>query len=152
MVITIVDDSQSMLNYADSNSVEDLTKAYLNAVNAKFDLKYNHLIFNLYEPVKTVDSLRFKNSKTDIGKALNRVYDNYYGRNIGAVVLLSDGNFNAGTTPLVIAEKFKKTPIYTLTVGDTIQKVDHLVKSIVANEIAFLGNKFPVEVDRKSVV
>src|SRR5690554_198901 len=86
------------------------------------------------------------NSKTDIGKALNRVYDNYYGRNIGAVVLLSDGNFNAGTTPLVIAEKFKKTPIYTLTVGDTIQKVDHLVKSIVANEIAFLGNKFPVEV------
>lgn len=146
MVITIVDDSQSMLNYADSNSVEDLTKAYLNAVNAKFDLKYNHLTFNLNESIKTVDSLRFKNSKTDIGKALNRVYDNYYGRNIGAVVLLSDGNFNAGTTPLVIAEKFKKTPIYTLTVGDTIQKVDHLVKSIVANEIAFLGNKFPVEV------
>src|SRR5690554_2090742 len=35
MVITIVDDSQSMLNYADSNSVEDLTKAYLNEVRSE---------------------------------------------------------------------------------------------------------------------
>ena len=39
------------------------------------------------------------------------------------------------------------TPIFTLTVGDTIPKKDHFIKHITANDIAFLNNEFPVEVD-----
>lgn len=146
IIISIVDDSESMLNYADSASVKELTKEYLNTANLKFKERYNHLTFSLSDEIKDVDSLCFKNNRTNISHALNKVYDNYYGRNIGAIILLSDGNFNAGTTPLLITEKFKRTPIYTLSVGDTIQKVDHLIKSVINNEIAFLNNKFPVEV------
>jgi hypothetical protein len=146
IVITIVDDSQSMLNYSDSASVKEQTISFLKSINMNFDTHYNHLIFTLDSDIQNPDSVGFNNSKTNLSHALNKVYNNYYGRNIGAIVLLSDGNFNAGTTPLIVAEKFKKTPIYTLSVGDTIQKVDHLIKSVVANEIAFLGNKFPVEV------
>src|SRR5690554_7613959 len=146
IVITVVDDSQSMLNYSDSAAVKEQTISFLNAMNSELTTQFNHLIFSLDDGVQNTDSLRFKNSKTNLSQALDKVYNNYYGRNIGAIILLSDGNFNAGKTPIIVAEKFKKTPIYTLSVGDTIQKVDHLIKSTVANEIAFLGNKFPVEV------
>jgi len=146
IVITIIDNSQSMLNYADSADVEKQTLDFLKSANLSFNSKYNHLTYSLDGGLYPSDSVRFNSRKTDLGKALDKVYENYYGRNIGAIILLSDGNFNAGTTPLIVAEKFKNTPIYTLSVGDTIQKVDHLIKSTVANEIAFLGNKFPVEV------
>ncbi|WP_107038204.1 vWA domain-containing protein [Brumimicrobium mesophilum] len=146
LIITVVDDSESMLNYADSSDIENQTKAFLNTANTSLNKDYNHSIFTLNKSLENVDSVVFNGSETNLSRVLNKVYDNYYGRNIGAIVLLSDGNFNAGSTPLLVAEKFKKTPVYTLSVGDTIQKVDHLVKSITANEIAFLDNKFPVEI------
>lgn len=146
IVITVVDDSQSMLNYSDSAAVKEQTISFLKAMNSELTTQFNHLIFSLDKDVQDIDSLHFKNSKTNLSQALDKVYNNYYGRNIGAIILLSDGNFNAGKSPIIVAEKFKKTPIYSLSVGDTIQKVDHLIKSVVANEIAFLGNKFPVEV------
>lgn len=146
IIITIIDDSQSMLNYSDSLLVEEQTNAYLKAVEEQLDKKFNSLTFTLDSQLRHIDSLVFNNSKTNLSSVLNKVYDNYYGRNIGAIVMLTDGNFNTGTNPSMVAEKFKRTPIYTLSVGDTIQKVDHLIKSIVANEIAFLNNKFPVEI------
>lgn len=146
MLITLVDDSQSMLNYADSNEVSKGSIDFLNAIDSELNTKFNNLTFGLNGEVKNIDSLSFEVSSTNLGGALERVYNNYYGRNIGAIILLSDGNFNSGTTPLLVAEKFKRVPIYTLSVGDTVQKVDHMVKSIVNNEIAFLNNRFPVEV------
>ena len=146
LIITIVDDSKSMLNYSDSGEVVSKTKDFLNAANKNFIKDYNHSVFTLDNGIEVVDSLYFNNLETNLSKVLNKAYDNYYGRNIGAIILLSDGNFNAGSTPLLVAEKFKKTSIYTLSVGDTIQKVDHLVKGIVANQIAFLDNQFPVEI------
>lgn len=145
-IITLVDNSQSMLNYADSAQVEGQTKAFLKATNTQFSSDYTPLTFTLHEGLEDIDSLTFDEKRTNLSQALDKIYNKYYGRNIGAVIMLSDGNFNAGTTPLIIADKFKRTPVYTLGVGDTIQKVDHLIKSVTTNEIAFLGNKFPVEV------
>lgn len=146
MLITIVDDSESMLNYADSNEVNIESKRFIQAAQEGLANQFNVLTFGLDDEIKDADNLDFTGNKTNLSNAFERIYNNYYGRNIGAIVLLSDGNYNAGTTPLLVAEKFKRVPIYTLSVGDTIQKVDHLVKSIVNNDIAFLNNRFPVEV------
>ena len=146
LVLTLVDDSESMLNYKDSSEVEALTKSFLNELESQLGYKFNSLTFNLSKELNGIDSLNFNNKKTDLSQPLSSLYDNYYGRNIGAVILISDGNFNSGTTPLIVAEKFKRTPFYTISVGDTIQKVDHLVKTVINNDIAFLNNKFPVEV------
>src|SRR5690554_718902 len=145
-IITIIDDFESMLNYNDSATVKSLTNSFLSQSKDIFQKDFNDLTFNLTEEIQNIDSLSFTNTKTNLSQTLNRVYNNYYGRNIGAIILLSDGNFNQGMTPLLTAEKFKRTPIYTLSVGDTIQKIDHLIESVFTNEIAFLGNKFPVEI------
>ncbi|MCO5268873.1 MAG: VWA domain-containing protein [Brumimicrobium sp.] len=145
-IITIIDDSESMLNYSDSNEVKDLSKSLLQSLQTDDESKYTHLIFTLNDLLKNTDSLAFKSKNTDLSSMLEKIYENYYGRNIGAIVLVSDGNFNQGISPVISTEKFRNTPIYTLSVGDTIQKVDHLIKSILVNEIAFLGNSFPVEV------
>ncbi|MCE2744206.1 MAG: hypothetical protein LW701_11700, partial [Fluviicola sp.] len=49
------------------------------------------------------------------------------------------------------AEKIDLTPVFTVGVGDTTPKKDQYIKNIASNEIAFLKNKFPVEVDLEGI-
>jgi hypothetical protein len=145
-IITIYDNSSSMLNYDDSLDVDDQTKEFANEINSKFSDRFNILNFTLDESTKNIDSLGFKGNISNLSEAIDRAYNNYYGRNIGAVILLSDGNYNRGVSPIYVSEKFKNIPFYTLGVGDTIQKIDHFISGVVSNEIAFLNNQFPIEV------
>lgn len=145
-IITVFDNSSSMLNYGDSLKVKEQSVAFANNLQTKFDNEFDMLKFTLSDLMKDIDSLSFNVEKTNLSDAIDKVYNNYYGRNIGALVLLSDGNYNKGVNPVYITDKFKNIPFYTLGVGDTIQKVDHLISNLVGNEIAFLNNQFPIEV------
>jgi hypothetical protein len=145
-IITIYDNSSSILNYSDSSSVKGEVSKFENELESSFNNKFEILNYTLDGLIKNADSLSFNKETTSLSEGIDRVYNNYYGRNIGAVILVSDGNYNRGVNPAYVSEKFKNTPFYTLGVGDTIQKVDHLISSIVGNEIAFLNNQFPLEV------
>jgi hypothetical protein len=146
LLLNLIDNSSSMLNYADSADVKSELPDYLNKINeelTRFDVKNIFLDDSLVNKEGYID---FKAAKTNLYRLLDDTYENYYGRNIGAIHLVSDGNFNAGGNPLTLSERFSKIPLYTIGVGDTIRKKDLLVRSVLHNEIAFLGNTFPVEV------
>lgn len=145
-IITIYDNSSSMLNYSDSLSVENQSLEFANQIESKFNDRFKVLNYTLDDLTKNIDSLHFNIEKSNLSEAIDKVYNNYYGRNIGAVILLSDGNYNRGVNPIYVTEKFKNIPFYTIGVGDTIQKVDHLISNVVGNEIAFLNNQFPIEI------
>jgi hypothetical protein len=146
LLINLIDNSASMLNYADSNRVRTETSIYLENVEknfSRFDI-VNIFLNDSIEKGQLKPS--FKANKSNLYEFLDNVYQNYYGRNIGAVQLISDGNFNAGGNPLTLSDRFTNIPIYTIGVGDTIRKKDLLIRNTLQNEIAFLGNSFPVEV------
>lgn len=144
--LTLVDNSSSMLNYEDSSSVLSNIASYQNAVTEKFGDKFEYETVGLDLGSLAVDSLNFNASSTDLDNLLKGVYNQYYNRNLGGIVLISDGNYNRGANPVYTGEKFKFVPIYTIGVGDTIQKKDALINAVVSNDIAFLGNQFPIEV------
>jgi hypothetical protein len=144
-LIRIVDNSLSMKNYKDSTQVDAEVKAFIRSLNGSFDESYNSLTFNLDKGIKDVDSLNFNNEYSNFSSVLNTIYDDYYGRNIGAVVFVSDGNYNQGVRPTFAVEKFKNIPFFTIGVGDTVQKTDQRIQNVVANDIAFLDNTFPIE-------
>tara|TARA_B100000508_G_scaffold141026_1_gene145268 strand:+ start:41889 stop:43976 length:2088 start_codon:yes stop_codon:yes gene_type:complete len=146
LLITVVDNSSSMLNYKDSSKVEDEIKNFQRKLNASFGSRFDNLIYTLDGSVQSIDSLGFSSGVSDFSSSLNSIYNDYYGRNIGAVIFLSDGNYNKGARPTFTAEKFKNVPFYTVGVGDTVQKTDQRIQNIVANDIAFLDNAFPIEV------
>lgn len=146
LILTVVDNSASMLNYSDSNTVKKAIPHFLNTLSDNFSTDFKVLSFTLDSLIQKTDSLVFKNKKTNLYSPLKDVYERYYGRNIGSIILISDGNYNAGSNPISITNTIKLTPVYTVAVGDTIQKKDQLVSSIINNEIAFLDNKFPVEI------
>lgn len=144
LLISLIDPSSSMLNYKDSAKVEASIKSYQRKLRDKFGDKYE--ILNFLGSSNT-NSLSFQTGESNLSSYLSEVRERYYQRNIGALVFFSDGNFNKGSNPIYTAEKFKLTPILGVGVGDTIQKTDQLIREVRVNDIAFLNNDFPVEVN-----
>ena len=60
-----------------------------------------------------------------------------------ANVIASDGIYNSGSNPLYANYPFN-APLYTICLGDTIAKKDLELTSVSYNEIAYLGNSFPI--------
>ena len=87
----------------------------------------------------------FGGSTTDIAAELEDIASRYQGRNLGAVVLASDGIYNRGNNPATTAERLT-FPVYTVALGDTTPQRDAALAHIRHNRIAFSGNTFPVEI------
>ena len=87
----------------------------------------------------------FGDRSTDIAAALSSVADRYAGRNLGAVVLASDGIYNQGQNPTAVAQQLA-VPVYTVALGDTTRRRDAAIAHVRFNRMAYLGNLFPVEV------
>ena len=87
----------------------------------------------------------FGGKTTDIAAALQEIGNRYAGRNLGAVVLASDGIFNQGADPTIAASSLA-VPVYTIALGDTTHYPDANITHLRYNHVAYLGNKFPLEV------
>ena len=87
----------------------------------------------------------FGGNSTDIAAALANVGDRFAGRNLGAVVLVSDGIYNIGRDPIQAAMGLA-VPVYTVALGDTTQRRDAWVSEVRCNRVAYKGSQFPMEV------
>ena len=83
---------------------------------------------------------------SNISEVLNTVYDQYSNQNLGAVILATDGIYNEGSNPIYAGTKLS-APIYTVALGDTTPQKDVLIKRVFHNKIAYLGDKFSIQVD-----
>ncbi|MBT6808881.1 MAG: hypothetical protein HOA52_05280 [Flavobacteriales bacterium] len=82
---------------------------------------------------------------TNISNLFNEIDLKYSNRNLAGIVLSSDGLYNEGLNP-TYHKIAKNIPIYTVSVGDTIIKKDVKITNVLYNEISFLDNISPVEV------
>lgn len=96
----------------------------------------------------TFDSLKFNGNLTDLSKPIRTISKTAEQENTRAIVLISDGAFNTGFNPLYDAEYFGK-PIYVVGIGDTNLPKDIALQSIITNEIAYIDNPVPVNVNLK---
>ena len=65
----------------------------------------------------------FGGTTTDIASELSDIASRYQGRNLGAVVLATDGIYNRGGNPATTAERLS-FPVYTVALGDTTPQRD----------------------------
>ncbi len=96
------------------------------------------------------DSLRFTGQRTNISRALEQVREDLKDQNLKGVLLISDGQYNTGRSPLYVAERYP-VPIYTTVIGDTTSQRDLHIRGVVTNEIAYRGTEQPVQVAVRSV-
>lgn len=145
VIILAQDNSSSILASKDSTKLKnEYTKAltsFINNVKDKYDIKS----YRFDSESKASETFDFKGKETDISKLFSDIENNYANKNIGAIILATDGIYNKGTNPLYSIEKFN-APIYTIALGDTIPLKDVWIQTINHNQVAYLGNSFPVEV------
>ena len=86
----------------------------------------------------------FTQRTTNLSGLLSAIRNDYEGRHLTDVVLISDGIFNQGLSPTFGQYPFA---VHAVGLGDTIPKRDIAIKGVVANRIAYLGNLFPIQVE-----
>lgn len=86
----------------------------------------------------------FNQPGSDLHQGLKNAAADYESKNLAGIVLVSDGIYNSGTSPLYLP---LRTPVYTVGIGDTTDRVDLALKNTAYNKIAYQGNKFPLHVE-----
>jgi hypothetical protein len=148
--INLIDNSNSMMNHKDSNLVKSQITSYREKLKEKYGERFE--LIDLYVGSNvSKQKLDFSEKTSNLEAGFEKINFDYYNRNIGGITFISDGNYNVGTNPAYAAEKISITPIFSLAVGDTTPRKDQLIKNVSVNDIAFLNNEFPVEVDVESI-
>lgn len=87
----------------------------------------------------------FSDKSTNLSALFDDISLLYANRNVGAVVMLSDGIYNIGSNPYYAAQKVG-FPVYTVGLGSDEQATDLLISDIIHNKEVLKGNRAPVEV------
>lgn len=131
VIVLIQDDSGSMHEVMDS--------ARLNAIATSVSQLQQVLEYKDYEV--EVRGLIDSKGGSDFTKTLKTISADYENRKVTSTVLITDGIYNEGLSPLYSTFNF---PVFTVGVGDTVERTDISVKNILANKIAYEGNRFPI--------
>lgn len=145
IIIFAQDNSNSLLIHQDSAFYANNYLKELNALKEKLEKDYEVKSFTFGEKVKEEGTIDFAEKTTNIAELFEAVETKFYNRNIGALILSSDGIYNEGFNPVYSAEN-TNYPIYTIALGDTTIQPDIVLKEAIANKITFLNNKFPIEI------
>lgn len=101
--------------------------------------------YSFGDKIKTGLSFDYKEKQTDIASLFDEIETRFSNRNVGAVIIASDGLYNKGQNPLYSSAQ-NKFPVYTIALGDTTVRKDLVLSKVLSNRIAYLGNKFPIEI------
>ncbi|MFT6998971.1 MAG: hypothetical protein ACJAQ4_002734, partial [Cryomorphaceae bacterium] len=144
-VIAIVADNSSSLSMGeDSASTSQRVRDIYAQLGGGFSADYEVATYTFGAELNEGGEIDFSEPITDISAVFSSLNDRYANRNLGAVVLLSDGIYNRGRNPRYVNSGLK-APVYTVAFGDTTIKRDARIAETAANRIAFLGNSFPIE-------
>ncbi len=144
-ILLAIDNSSSMLALADSSFVKNEFLKKLNAFNKTISKTFTVKTILFGSKTQVAETPTFSEKETDIENLINDIENNYSNQNIGALIIASDGIYNKGANPLYAIEKLGY-PVYTIAMGDTNEIKDVAIQKINYNQIAYLGNNFPIEV------
>ena len=138
-VVFLVDNSQSIREAIDSSKTSQLVQQLEGLKDKLEDEGYSSSLRGLSGALHP-----FSQPISDLNTALRNIENEYDGRNLASIVLVSDGIYNTGVSPLY--SNFK-IPIHTIGIGDTVQRKDLVLTKLRYNKVAYQGNQFPLQAE-----
>ncbi len=140
VLAVLVDNSKSIQFFKEDKKIKEFTSNIEKnkLLLEKFDVKK----FSFGSTLNLLDSLSFKENKTNISKAilsLNELNSN----KIAPILLLTDGNQTIGNNYEFINSK---QPVFPVVFGDTLKYKDLKINQLNVNKYSYIKNEFPVEV------
>jgi hypothetical protein len=145
VVVIGIDNSRSMLINPDSGFVRNGLGDQIKKLEASLGKDFEVIKYTFGDEVKSGDTLNYTGNLTDIAALIKQINNRFYNRNLGAVIMATDGIYNSGSDPTYLVQDVSY-PIYTINIGDTNQYRDLLIKRINFNRVAYKGNRFPIEI------
>ncbi|MFN2395906.1 MAG: hypothetical protein ABR597_09485 [Bacteroidales bacterium] len=145
IILFFQDNSRSLTVGADSMQMKEQYSGNINGLFSELRKDYSVNTYAFGEEVREQSSFNFLDKQTDISEIFATIDSRYTNRNIGALVIASDGIFNRGKNPLYQSSSMR-APVYTLALGDTLPARDLLIQNLRHNRITYLNNIFPVEI------
>lgn len=145
-IVIGIDNSSSMVMNDDSAFYKKEFLAEIESLKRELGDDYEIETYIFGQRVNVSSKPDYKDEITNISLLFNEVNTRYYNRNIGAVILATDGIYNGGSDPLYEVRNINY-PVFTIKAGDTTSRKDLLIQKVNHNRIAFKGNSFPVEVE-----
>lgn len=144
VIAIAVDNSESMRMDSLHNSTAEIVKA-VNELTEELQKNYDVKLYSFGSETRAGSDLNFSEKSTDISGAMDYIQSLYAGRNLGSVILVSDGIYNSGSNPVYKASELK-VPVNILAVGDTTVHRDLSLAGISYNKTVNIGNNFPLEI------
>ncbi|WP_157494061.1 VWA domain-containing protein [Fulvivirga imtechensis] len=141
-LVFAVDNSRSVAEVVDSIALKqfnDKLRGLAADLQGEYNIEYRDFTS---EPQNSVPGrIDYGAQSSNIHGLLNDVQRDYEGRNLGGVVLISDGIYNEGMSPTFSDHHFR---IHAVGIGDTVPKSDLSIVSLLYNKISYEGNRFPL--------
>lgn len=146
-VIALLADNSLSMTLTDGNGSREKTlRSLLNSDALRSETDEAELALYGFSPsMRRVsgDSLRFAGTTTDIAGALRQLREKAPAA-LKAVLLLSDGDYNSGESPLYEAEKLG-LPVFTVGIGDSLDQKDIVIEKLSTNSVAYLQSSVPLD-------
>lgn len=147
ILLFALDNSESIISISDSSYYKNQFPKEFQSLISKFDNKYEILLYNIGDNSRKVEdnSFDFSDKSTQFSDLIDEINTIYTNRNIGAVVIASDGIINKGSNPIYCLKQ-SKFPVYTIGMGNPDIQTDLFIAGITHNSETYKGNIFPVEI------
>lgn len=145
-VIVIAQDVSESVSVDLKKDSLDKYKSDINQLVESFGDDYEVKTYSFGDNIREGLDYGFKDKSTDISSLLMDVSDIYNNQNLGAIILATDGVYNQGSDPAYTSGKIS-VPVYSIALGDTIPKKDLYIKKVFHNNIAYLKDKFTIQID-----
>jgi len=148
VIIIAQDNSGSILLNKDSTFYKTTYLQQLDQLESNLSKDFEVKRYAFGEKIEEGNDVDYTSKVSNFSNLFDEVENKFYGRNVGALILASDGIINEGNNPLYGYKT--EFPLYTIALGDTSKQKDVMLKEVNHNKITFLGNQFPLEIYTKS--
>lgn len=144
-VIILAQDNSKSIQITEAKNFDRLQyQASLQKLKTNLQANYDVQVYNFGDKVSNGFDFTYPAKQTDFSTLFNTIKTDFEGKNVGAVIIASDGIINRGTNP---NNEDLKSPIYTIALGDTVAKKDLLIANVQNNTLVYLGNQHQIVVN-----
>lgn len=148
VIVFAQDNTASLLFNKDSSFYQTTYKDNLSAFLSSIGESYDTAFYRFGAEVERKNTVDYSFQGTDFSILFDEVRKKYYNRNVGAVILATDGVYNQGASPVYAAEQLDMNiPVYAVALGDTTMPTDLFLQKVDYNEIAFDEINTPVRIE-----
>ncbi len=144
ILIYLEDNSRSLLMSNDSAALSKELSSFRSQLESKVESEFDFYSYQFGEELSLGLTNTYTDRSTNLNKALQELFIQHGSSASGLLLLASDGLLNEGRDPFYLDHRIA-LPVYSLGLGDTSLKSDLQLVELRTNDIAYLGNQFPLE-------